>query len=125
MLEPVKTIQLYQRPPSPQVFAAGEVIFSEGDRGLVMYGIISGEVEIWFKGKVVEIIKQGDVFGERALVHEEHKRASTAIAKTQSQLAFLDRAHFLFAIEQTPMFALIVMRSYSDRLCRLKHLLCE
>ena len=74
-------------------------------------------------GKVVETIKEGDVFGERALVSEDHKRASTAIAKVDSQLAFLDREHFLFAIQQTPMFALKVIRSYSDRLRRLKHLL--
>ena len=123
MLEPVKTVELYQRPPSPKTFVPGEVIFTEGESGEVMYGIIKGEVEMWVNGKVVETIKEGDVFGERALVSEDHKRASTAIAKVNSQLAFLDREHFLFAIQQTPMFALKVIRSYSDRLRCLKHLL--
>ena len=122
MLEPIQTVKLYQRPPSPQTFAPGKVIFTEGEEGELLYGIIRGEVEMCVNGKVVETIKEGDIFGEGALVHEDHKRASTAIAKTECQLAFLNRVHFLFAVQQTPMFALEVMRSYSDRFRRLKHL---
>ncbi len=121
MLKPVLTVELYQRPPSPKTFQRGEVIFSAGETGKVIYGIIEGEVELWVNGKVVETIKQGDIFGEGALVHPDHKRDETATAKTDSLLAFLDRQHFLFAVDQTPMFALEVMRSYSDRLRRLKH----
>ena len=50
MLEPVKTVELYQRPPSPKTFVRSEVIFTEGEPGEVMYGIIKGEVEMWVKG---------------------------------------------------------------------------
>ena len=46
-------------------------------------------------------------------------------AKTDSLLAFLDREHFMFAVQQTPMFALEVMKSYSDRLRRLRHILSD
>ena len=70
-----------------------------GEPGEVIYGIIRGEVEMWVNGKVVETIKQGDIFGEGALVHEDHQRASTAIAKNDCQLAFLAREHFLFAVQ--------------------------
>ena len=45
------------------------------------------------------------------------------IYETDCKLAFLDRKHFLFAVQQTPMFALEVMRSYSDRHRRLKKVL--
>ncbi len=74
-------------------------------------------------GKVVETILQGDIFGEGAIVHLDRQRDSTAIAKTDSLVAFLEREHFMFAVEQTPMFALEVMKSYSDRLRRLRHIL--
>ena len=120
MLEPVRTIEIYHRPPSPKAFSAGESIFTTGDAGDVIYGIIKGEVELWMNGSVVETIQQGDLFGEGSLVHEDHKRFETAIAKTDCLLAFLDRHHFLFVVQQTPVFALEVMRSYSDRLRRLK-----
>ena len=123
MLEPVRTIELFQRPPSPQTFSAGSLIFQAGERGDVIYGVISGEVEILVDGKVVETIHKGDIFGEGVLVHIDRQRESTAIAKTDSLLAFLDREHFMFAVQQTPMFALEVMKSYSDRLRRLRHIL--
>lgn len=123
MLEPVKTIELFQKPPSPKTFLKGEVIFQAGERGDVIYGIISGEVNILVNGKVVETIQKGDVFGEGALLHLDHQRDSEAIAKTDSLLAFLDREHFMFAVQQTPMFAVEVMKSYSDRLRRLRHIL--
>ena len=115
MLQAIKTIKIYQKQPSPKTFASGEVIFTEGELGHLMYGIISGEVEMSINGKLVETIKSGDLFGEGAIVHEDHKRASTAIAKTKTVLAFLNREQFLFAVQETPMFALEVMRSYSDR----------
>ncbi|MGK7871854.1 MAG: Crp/Fnr family transcriptional regulator [Xenococcaceae cyanobacterium] len=123
MLKPAKTVELFQKQPEPLTFSAGEVIFEEGQPGDVMYGIIEGEVDMLVNSKVVETIKTGDVFGEGALVQPEHTRGSTAIAKTDCKLAFLDKERFLFAVQQTPMFALEVMRSYSDRCRRLKHML--
>ena len=56
-----------------------------------MYGIVKGEVEMLLNGHVIETLKQGDVFGQGALVHEDYCRASTAVAKTDCQLASLDR----------------------------------
>ncbi len=88
-LEPVRTVEIYQKPPSPQNFLAGQVIFEEGDSGEKVYGIIEGEVEISVKGTVRETLKTGDVFGQSALVQPSHQRASTARAKTNCLIAFL------------------------------------
>jgi CRP/FNR family transcriptional regulator, cyclic AMP receptor protein len=60
------------------------------------------------------------VFGEGVLVHPSKMRASTAIARTNCTLACLDEKRFLFAIQNTPMFAVEIMRSFSERLRRLK-----
>ena len=120
MLETAKILAVFQRVPDIKKFAPGDRIFEDGEFGDVMYGILEGEVELFIDGKVVETIHKGDVFGEGALVHREHTRASTAIAKTDCQLAYIDEQHFLFAVQETPMFALNVIRSYSDRLRKLK-----
>ncbi len=125
MLSPVKTVEIFQTSPSPKIFAAGEIIFSDGDSGDVMYGLLEGKVEISVNGKILETIYQGDIFGEGALVHLDSKRASNAIAKTDCKLAFMERKNFLFAVQQTPMFALEVMRSYSDRIRRLRQSVCD
>ena len=123
MLKPVETIKILQNNSHIKSFRAGEIIFQQGTEGNLMYGIIDGEVEMLVNDKVVETIKQGDVFGQGALLHSDHLRSSTARAKTDCQIACLDRRHFLFAVQETPMFALEVMRSYSDRLRRLKFLI--
>ncbi|MGK7916406.1 MAG: cyclic nucleotide-binding domain-containing protein [Prochloraceae cyanobacterium] len=120
LLQPVRTVQIYQKTPSPKNFLAGAVIFEQGEPGDLVYGIVEGEVEISIKGKVIETLETGDVFGQSALVQPEHKRASTARAKTNCLIAFLDREHFLFAVEQTPIFALEILRSYSNRIHLLR-----
>ncbi|KAF3889477.1 MULTISPECIES: Crp/Fnr family transcriptional regulator [Nostocales] len=121
MVQPVETVRIFQKQSELKTYSAGQVIFTEGEYGEYMYGIVSGEVELYVDGKSVETIQEGDVFGEGALVTPEHTRASTAIAKTDCELAFINRSSFLFAVQETPIFALQVMRSYSERLRRFKH----
>ena len=119
-LEPATTVQIFQRQADPLTFAAGEVIFEAGQQGDRMYGVLEGEVAQYVDGELKEVIHAGDVFGVGALVHPEGVRISTAIAKTDCKLAFLDQQRFLYAVQETPMFAIKVMRSYSERLRRFK-----
>jgi CRP/FNR family transcriptional regulator, cyclic AMP receptor protein len=120
MLSPSRTVEIFQMQPEPQSFAQGETIFNAGDKGEFMYGILEGEVNLVINNRVVETILTGDVFGEGALVDLNRLRASTAIAKTDCKLAVLNLERFLFVVQETPQFALNVMRSMSDRLRNLK-----
>lgn len=121
MLNPVLTLAIFQKQPDPQVFSPGEVIFEEGQPGNYMYGIVEGTVDLFINGKVVETIAAGGLFGTGVLIGVD-KRTYTAIAKTDCQLAYIDEKRFLFAVQETPMFALNVMRSYAERLSRLQRL---
>jgi CRP-like cAMP-binding protein len=121
MLNPVTTVSIFQKQANPEEFAAGQIIFEEGQPGDFMYGIVEGEVDILINGKVVETIEPGDVFGTGVLVGVKN-RTYTAIAKTDCKLAFLDEKRFLFAVQETPMFALNVIKNYSERLSRLQHM---
>jgi len=116
----VHTVEMFSKIPEGQEFPAGATIFNKGDIGAVMYGIIEGTVVMQVDGKTVETIHAGDVFGEGALVQPSHLRASTAIAKTPCKLAAIDETRLKFLIENTPNFALEVMRSFSNRLRRFK-----
>jgi CRP/FNR family transcriptional regulator, cyclic AMP receptor protein len=121
MLSPSRTVEIFQLQPEPQSFAQGETIFNAGEKGKFMYGILEGEVNLVMNNRVVETILTGDVFGEGALVDPDRLRASTAIAKTDCKLAVINLERFLFVVQETPQFALNVMRSMSDRLRNLKH----
>jgi CRP/FNR family transcriptional regulator, cyclic AMP receptor protein len=116
MLQPIQVIELFMKSPDIQIFRAGETIFEVGALGEVMYGVIEGEVEMVVNGQVFETIEAGDVFGEGALVQIPPVRASTAVAKTDCKLAAVDQSHFKFLVQETPLFALEVIRSLSTRL---------
>ena len=119
MLSPVDTIKILENHPD-RTFQAGEVIFADGTEGELMYGILSGEVEMYIKEQLIETLEKGDVFGVGSLLHPDKLRESTAIAKTDCKLACLNQPQFLFAVQETPMFAVKVLRSYSDRFRKLK-----
>ena len=101
----------------PLAFAAGETIFSEGDKGDCMYVVRTGNVEIERKGKVVEVLSAGGIFGEMALI-DGSPRAATARAKTACEVAPITEKSFLFLVHETPYFAIAVMRALAERLRR-------
>ena len=119
-LQPIETIKIFQNNGQIQTVKAGETVFQKGDRAVAIYGIVSGEIDIFVGDRVVETLQAGDIFGVGALVHPDLTRSSTTFAKTDCQIISLDREHFLFAVQETPLFSLEVMKSYSDRLRKLR-----
>jgi CRP-like cAMP-binding protein len=112
------TIQLFRHQEGAKDYAPGDVIFKEGDPGDHMYAVQSGEVEIRLRGKPVEILREGDIFGELALV-DDRPRAATAIAKTACKLVPVDEKRFTFLVEEAPFFAVQVMRIMAHRIRRM------
>lgn len=96
-------------------FAAGETIFCESDPGDYMYGVHEGEVDIIYKGKVLNTVVVGGVFGEMALI-DNSPRSADAVAKTDCKVVRLDKNHFTFLVQQHPFFALMVMQTLAARM---------
>lgn len=108
-------INLFRNAADAVPFAAGQVIFSENEPGDFMYAVVDGEVEILSKGNVLETVGPGGIFGEMALI-DHHHRSATAVARTDCRLVKVDEKRFQFLIQQTPFFALQVMRILAGRL---------
>jgi len=83
-----------------------------------MYAVLEGQVDIVVNGRIVETVVSGGIFGEMALI-EKDRRTATAVASTDAKVVTVDERRFLFLIQQTPNFALHVMRVLSDRLRRM------
>ncbi len=80
------------------VFAAGDYIIQEGERGAFMYVIIAGKVEItkWVNGSYEKPLAEfgaGDSFGEMALV-DNLERSASAKALTGCTLLRLSDQEF-------------------------------
>jgi CRP/FNR family cyclic AMP-dependent transcriptional regulator len=106
---------LFNNAKETRSVSAGTVIFSEGDPGAEMFGIVDGAVELRDSGKVLRQLGPRDVFGEMALV-DNAPRSATAVATADTTLASIDRHRFLFLVQETPTFALDLMAVMADRL---------
>ena len=100
---------------------AGELIFSAGEQGDCMFGLLEGTVELTWNGDAGhEQIKAGDVFGAGALVIHDHRRYGNARALSPSRILVMNREKFLFAVQEAPMFAIELLASIDERLRQLK-----
>ena len=108
-------INLFRNVKDAITYAAGDIIFSQGDEGHEMFVVVEGEVEIVLDGVVVQTLVDGEFFGEMSMI-DKSPRSATAVAKTNCRLAKVDEKRFSFLIQQTPFFALQVMRGLADRL---------
>ncbi|MFC1891329.1 TIGR02266 family protein [Thermodesulfobacteriota bacterium] len=79
---------------SEETFEKGQVIFKEGSSGDWVYHIISGSVEVsrnvGGKKFVLEILKEGEVFGELGFIGKI-KRSATVTAVEETVVGIIDR----------------------------------
>ena len=92
-----------------------QVLFSKGDAGNQMYVVRSGELQILQGNSVFETVGTGGIVGEMALI-DGGPRSATVRASVASEVVPIDERRFLFMVQQTPFFALRVMRVMSARL---------
>lgn len=111
-------VELFRREENALQFQEGAKIFSEGDPGDQMYVVVEGEVELFVRGTQVERLEPGGLFGEMALLGNE-PRSATAVAGPGCRIAPIDEKRFLFLVQQTPYFAIQMMRVLADRLRRM------
>ena len=111
----MKVTGLFNNAQSTLDVPAGSKVFSEGDAGHEMYGIVEGQIELSVRGQVVRTLGPDDVFGELALI-DSVPRSATAVAALDTRLAAIDEHRFLFLVQETPMFALQVMSSMAEQL---------
>jgi voltage-gated potassium channel len=95
---------------------AGEEIIKEGELGLEMYFVVEGQVEILTNKLVLDVLSEGQVFGEMALLTPYPTvRGATARAKTNVSVAMLSMSDFNFVMQIYPEFAQKVRAQASQR----------
>lgn len=112
--------RLFGRDKNAQDFAEGATIFEEGDFSREMFVVIEGQVDIVKDGNILETVNPGGMFGEMALI-DASPRSAGAVARCDCRLVPVDQQRFQFLIQQTPFFALHVMRVLAERLRRVTH----
>ena len=108
-------------------FPSGSMIFEEGDLGLAMYVIESGEVEIRKQigsdDRVLATLGKGDFFGEMCMLEEETPRSASAVAISDVDAVMIDQSAFTFILKHNPEITIRIMRKLVRRLRQTTQLL--
>lgn len=100
-------------------YAAGDVIFQQGDLGTDMFIIQEGEVDIvkHINGEshALSHLEKGDFFGEMAVL-ESVPRTADAVAATEVRALVINGARFDEMLRKNPEVAVRIIRKYSKRL---------
>jgi CRP/FNR family cyclic AMP-dependent transcriptional regulator len=89
----------------------GEILFNEGDRGEIMYLIREGKIKIT-KGrgdeeKTLAVLKEGDFFGEMAII-DGSPRSAGAVAVTPVSLLVIDKESFKAKLRENPLIEYVL-----------------
>jgi CRP/FNR family transcriptional regulator, cyclic AMP receptor protein len=101
-------------------FAEGAIVFSQGDPGDALYGVITGKVRISAsaadgKEMFLNIMEPGDTFGEIALL-DGNSRTASASATAPTELLLIMRDPFLGLLQREPTLAIHLLRLLCQRI---------
>ncbi|NOY05535.1 MAG: cyclic nucleotide-binding domain-containing protein [Chlorobi bacterium] len=110
-------------------YRRGEYIFREGETGLGMYIVEEGAVAITVgepgHEKEISLLRNGEFFGEMALLHED-PRSANAVARVDTIVLGFFQPDLLQLLETNPRLGVsVVMRLARIIAERLQHLLHE
>ena len=99
---------------------ACDFILKAGELVTVMYVLVEGEAEIRLGTQVIQQVGAGALLGEMGLI--EHAPGSAdVLAVSDCRLVTIDERRFRFLVQQTPNFALEVMKVIAQRLRNMNH----
>ena len=93
----MKLPNVFEKDTPPVAYAAGRIIYEEGQPRGSMYIVKTGEVDLLVRGALVETVAAGGFFGEIAMV-DSTPRSATAVAKTDCSLIAMNEKQFLFNV---------------------------
>jgi CRP/FNR family transcriptional regulator, cyclic AMP receptor protein len=107
---------------------AGEFVFRQGDKGIDLYVIQSGIIEI-SRGEgdqrvVMGTLRQGAFFGEMSVL-ESMPRDADAVAVTRTELLVITQGGLLIRLRRDPTFAVEMLHQLSGRVRSLNQQLAD
>jgi CRP/FNR family cyclic AMP-dependent transcriptional regulator len=100
----------------------GKIIFSKGEIGGSLFAVCTGTVEVVVpsvdgKTAVVNLIGEGEIFGEIALL-DGGPRSADAVAFSDCKLMMIERRHFLALLRANPEITIKLIKVLCARLRR-------
>lgn len=124
LYEPRLALEFFKIAGTLEQFAPGKQIFAENEKaggffskGARIYLLLDGDVTLTVKGKPLELVLPGEIFGEMAAIADA-PRSATATARKACRVLSIDEKAFLLSLQRMPEFALMLMSVMAQRLRR-------
>ena len=104
-----------------KVYGKGEIIVEQNSAGSEMYIVSTGKVKLYSESDsgrrtVLAVLKPGEHFGEMALVDGSPRSATAVALQDNTRLIVLDKAKFMYLVQQQPEFAFVMMETLCQRI---------
>jgi CRP/FNR family cyclic AMP-dependent transcriptional regulator len=108
---------------------SGKIIFQEGDKGVSMYIVLEGSVEIYvvLKGKevILSTMKVGDFFGEMALFRDKPRSACARVIQDVRMAVIENKPQLEKFLVDNPLFASKMVNIMAQRLASTNDMLFQ
>ena len=108
--------------PSPflakfvRTYDVDTILFEKGAPGGEMFYILSGSVAVKNNGAIIRIFEAGDYFGEMAMLLNERRTATVAIASPGTQLIAISQDNFETLLRENPAIVRSLLKNMALRL---------
>ena len=92
----------------------GRELTREGEAGREFVAIVAGEAVVRRQGRTIATLREGDFFGEMALVTGRPRNATVVATTPLRTLVIVDRA-FRSLLESSPAIQAMVLRAVAER----------
>jgi CRP-like cAMP-binding protein len=93
---------------------AGKEMATEGDRGREFFVLLNGEADVTRRGSQINTMKEGDFFGEIALV-TKMPRTATVTATTPVDVLVITERDFDALLKKTPEIGRNIAEALAER----------
>jgi CRP-like cAMP-binding protein len=93
---------------------AGKEMATEGDRGREFFVLLKGEADVTRNGQRINTMKEGDFFGEIALV-TKMPRTATVTATTEVDVLVITESNFDALLKRSPDIGRSVAEALAER----------
>jgi len=93
-----------------------EVIFNEGDEGNNMFYILSGTVDITKNEQLLNTMKEGEYFGEMAMLLNSPRTATVTAKEDNTTLISISQDNFEIIMKEEPEIVRSILKEISKRL---------
>ncbi len=97
-------------------YAAGEVVFRQGEMGERMYYILSGSVRIGGEGGLLRTMSPGEYFGEMSMLLSSPRTATVTAMEPDTRLVGLSKKNFELILQDNPQIVFSILKEMTRRL---------